>query len=272
MRNFAATALALTSLASQQAEARLPENHTKMTLKRFQEEITDSSSGLTHEICTRSVDRMLHENVNPNDLFRESMSDPTFKWTDPTFSGVETLNWSDNPMYNSLEWLTDSYDESENSVRISELFEYGYSLFGQTDISVHDPIQGKLGNCWIHAAASVVALDPQRIKDIFLTDTLNTAGVYSLNMYMMGIPTTVTVDDFLPASGNYPIFADGNWDGALWMPILEKAAAKLYGNYMMLEGGWMGPAVQALTGAPYFVKYHGDYTADELWEDLNDKF
>jgi len=65
-------------------------------------------------------------------------------------------------------------------------------------------------------------------------------------MYMMGIPVTVTVDEFLPFSygGESGLVYGGvSPDKAMWMPILEKAAAKLYGNYEMLSGGWMGPAV-----------------------------
>lgn len=65
-------------------------------------------------------------------------------------------------------------------------------------------------------------------------------------MYLMGIPVTVTVDEFLPfsyRSENGLIYGKPSHDGALWMPILEKAAAKLFGNYELLSGGWMGPAI-----------------------------
>lgn len=33
------------------------------------------------------------------------------------------------------------------------------------------------------------------------------------------------------------MFAKESEDGALWVPILEKAVAKLYGNYERLIGG-----------------------------------
>ena len=62
----------------------------------------------------------------------------------------------------------------------------------------------------------------------------------------MGIPVTVTVDDhILTFSENWdnPVYARPASDGAMWMPILEKAAAKLYGNFEMISGGWMGPAI-----------------------------
>ena len=145
----------------------------------------------------------------------------------------------------------------------------GYSLWGSTEISPKDSLQGYLGDCWIHTAASAVALDPARVKKIFLTQHLNSAGVYALQMYMMGIPVTVTVDEFLPfyyRSVNGLIYGKAGVDGALWMPILEKAAAKLFGNYEMLSGGWMGPAIQTLTGAPYFDTNHVDVGIDELWD------
>ena len=90
---------------------------------------------------------------------------------------------------------------------------------------------------------------------------------------MMGIPVTVTVDEFLPfndADEEGLEYGDASPDKALWMPILEKAAAKLYGNYEMLSGGYMGPAVQSLTGAPYYDMYHEDYGVDEIWQNIKD--
>ena len=63
---------------------------------------------------------------------------------------------------------------------------------------------------------------------------------------MMGIPVTVTVDDnllFEWPGGFYTAFAQPGLDGAFWVPILEKAVAKLYGNYEMLVGGQTGSTV-----------------------------
>ncbi len=142
-------------------------------------------------------------------------------------------------------------DESSKTnlhwLRISDYFNdpNEYSLWGRDNVSFEDPNQGNLGDCWIVAAASCVAKNPERIKKIFLTEGLNTAGVYALQLYVMGIPVTVTVDDHIlnwSESAN-PTYASKAEDGAMWMPILEKAAAKLYGNYEMLSGGWMGPVI-----------------------------
>jgi len=75
---------------------------------------------------------------------------------------------------------------------------------------------------------------------MFQTQVLNTAGVYALQMYIMGIPVTVTVDEYLPflyKSEDGLIYGRRAVDYGLWNPILEKAAAKLFGNYEMLSGG-----------------------------------
>ena len=93
-------------------------------------------------------------------------------------------------------------------------------------------------------------------------------------MYVMGIPVTVTVDEHLPflyKSDDGLVYGDHSVDGGLWMPILEKAAAKLFGNYEMLSGGLMGPAVQTLTGAPFFDTKHSEVGVDELWDYLTEK-
>ena len=60
-------------------------------------------------------------------------------------------------------------------------------------------------------------------------------------------------------------------DNALWVPLLEKAFAKLYGNYAHIEGGLPSLAINALTGAPYDINNHGvagDLTIDALWTKL----
>ena len=59
--------------------------------------------------------------------------------------------------------------------------------------------QGSVGNCWFIAAASSVAEVPARLEKVFLnTDTkLNEAGIYAVNLYTLGVPHTVIVDDYM---------------------------------------------------------------------------
>ena len=145
-------------------------------------------------------------------------------------------------------------------------------MWGTEGIQPSDAVQGGLGDCWLFAAAAAVAQHPRRIERLFEIENLNTAGVYSVNMYIMGIPVSVTVDDHLTFWSHSPrglTYGSASPDGGLWMPILEKAAAKLYGNYELLQGGWMGPAVQSMTGAPYYETYHEDMSVSDLWNKID---
>lgn len=55
---------------------------------------------------------------------------------------------------------------------------------------------------------------------------------------MSGFRTIVTVDDlFITDADHEFIYAQISEDGGIWAAVVEKAAAKLYGNYENLEGG-----------------------------------
>lgn len=70
-------------------------------------------------------------------------------------------------------------------------------------------------------------------------------------MWLYGQKQRIVIDDKLPmASGDEPINSQSGDNGGWWGPILEKAAAKFFGNYERLNGGWMGEAMYALTGMP----------------------
>ena len=72
-----------------------------------------------------------------------------------------------------------------------------------------------------------------------------------MRLYKNGIQQIVTVDDYFPceARSGQPIFsrAVGN---ELWVMLLEKAYAKLHGNYWALTGGLPHEALIDLTGKP----------------------
>ena len=60
---------------------------------------------------------------------------------------------------------------------------------------------------------------------------LNDAGIYAVNLFTLGAPHTVVVDEWVPIKHGNTMFSKVAHDGAMWMPILEKAFAKYHGNY-----------------------------------------
>lgn len=77
-----------------------------------------------------------------------------------------------------------------------------------------------------------------RIDNIFVNTAYPREGLLALNLFVKGKPAVITVDDYLPFYGSNPIFAKRSWDGDFWMPFVEKAFAKLTGNYEQIGGGW----------------------------------
>lgn len=58
-------------------------------------------------------------------------------------------------------------------------------------------------------------------------------------------------------------------DNGLWAPLLEKAFAKLYGNYKHLGGGQTYSAINAMTGSPWDIYRHEEAPdKDVLWNNL----
>jgi Calpain family cysteine protease len=45
---------------------------------------------------------------------------------------------------------------------------------------------------------SALAEDPERVKNVFITQKFNSAGIYLVLFYVNGILTPVTVDDYFP--------------------------------------------------------------------------
>jgi calpain-15 len=109
---------------------------------------------------------------------------------------------------------------------------------------------GVLGDEWFLSAAALLAERPALIERLFLTKEMNTAGIYKLRLCKNGEWVTVTVDDFIPCyPDGEPIFAKCHGN-ELWVMLLEKAYAKLHGNYYLLKGGFVHEALLDLTGCP----------------------
>jgi hypothetical protein len=74
-----------------------------------------------------------------------------------------------------------------------------------------------------------------------------------MEFFIGGKMTSVVVDDYIPFEMVHgkprPAFCRTN-DNELWAILLEKAFAKLHGNYDVMQGGKSGMALNLLTGFP----------------------
>ena len=109
------------------------------------------------------------------------------------------------------------------------------------------------------------------MEKVFLNNDseLNKAGIYGVNLYTLGVPHTVIVDDYLPLhSSGKTLFAAPGEDHSLWVAVLEKAFAKYYGNYLHIEGGFPEVAIRTLNGGPFLEIHNESTSVEKLWQTL----
>jgi Calpain family cysteine protease/Calpain large subunit, domain III len=113
--------------------------------------------------------------------------------------------------------------------------------------------QGSIGDCWFLSAIAVLATKRRDLlRRIFLELDSNPQGVYACRFIKDGKPVTVTVDDRIPCKrsgrGLIPAFSRSSDPNELWVPLIEKAYAKLHGCYEALAGGFVDEALVDMTG------------------------
>ena len=85
---------------------------------------------------------------------------------------------------------------------------------------------------------------------------MNDAGCYAVQLYINGEKRTVVVDDYFPYNNERGRWAFSqpsltkNHINEIWVLIVEKAWAKVYGSYQRIEAGEAGEALYPLTGSP----------------------
>jgi calpain-15 len=91
---------------------------------------------------------------------------------------------------------------------------------------------------------------PELVERIFITKEYNDEGVYRVRLCKDGEWCEVTVDDYFPCFPLAGPFFSRAHNNELWVLLLEKAYAKLHGNYKTLCGGEPHQALMDLTGCP----------------------
>jgi len=154
-------------------------------------------------------------------------------------------------------------------LRPEEFYTGNYQIF-QGGIEPNDIKQGELGDCYFLSTLSSLAEWPNRIKQVFATKEANTCGAYCLRICDMGEWKKVIIDDYFPCDKytRKPIFTKGN-ENELWVLILEKVWAKIYGSYDAIEAGLTRECLHDFTGAPtkfYLTDRKEEY--DLIWRKL----
>ncbi|KAG8933072.1 hypothetical protein FRC03_008687 [Tulasnella sp. 419] len=228
------------------------------------------------EVCREKVKRLADECRRGNRRFRDIEFD-LIEDTDRCLYGLERKR-----AYSPLE-----------ARRVSQIFkEPRFIIEGAT---AGDIAQGDLENCWFLSALAVVA-SKNLIEEICVARDED-VGIYGFIFWRDSGWVNVIIDDLLftkipkwesltpreqmiyhnrreaynlwSRKGSKTLyFARSQTENETWVPLIEKAYAKLHGDYASLEAGFTSEAVEDLTGAVSTLIYVQDIlNRQKFWEE-----
>lgn len=113
--------------------------------------------------------------------------------------------------------------------------------------------QGLLGDCWFLCACAALARSPRLLRQVFPPGQPGWLdpgyrGAFTCRVWQFGRWVDVTVDDRLPCLQGRLCFSRCRPEDVFWLPLLEKAYAKVRGSYERLWAGQVADALVDLTG------------------------
>ena len=141
--------------------------------------------------------------------------------------------------------------------------------FGSNDVC-----QGALGDCWLLAAMTVVALHPEymeKVMDRKGNIERQKKGYFAVNIFTAGRFEQVLVDSTIlcTKTGNQrkpfrPMFVTARDKNELWPMILEKAYARHHDSFEAINGGFVHKGLMDFTGG-----FGTDIDLQECQVDIN---
>ncbi|XP_036410374.1 calpain-10 [Megalops cyprinoides] len=113
--------------------------------------------------------------------------------------------------------------------------------------------QGLLGDCWFLCACTMLLKNNHLMNKVLPAGQPQWSepgyeGRFAFRFWQLGCWVDVEVDDQLPCIGSKLCFSHCQSPSAFWVPLLEKAYAKLHGSYEHLWAGQVSEALVDLTG------------------------
>ncbi|XP_049803377.1 calpain-5-like [Schistocerca nitens] len=165
-------------------------------------------------------------------------------FNDPLFPDIKSSIGNTESIPDNLEWK-----------RPSELCDQP-CLFSE-NVLPEDVLKGQLSNRWFVSACAVLAgvgeLRNKVVPDYSKQEwnpnkTDEYAGIFHFQFWRFGEWVDVVVDDLLPTVNGTLLFTHSTKENEFWIPLMEKAYAKLHGSYDGLHGGHMADALVDFTG------------------------
>ena len=213
---------------------------------------------------------------NPSKIFRrQKMYTGEKPWTDPMFTPCKDnlcpsneKGWvlPENVLFTDvMGW------EKYNWCRVEDnLNSKNYQVF-EDGISPDDIIQGSIGDCYFLSAVGSLTKFTHYIDRLFLTKERTKEHLYGVYIYLNASWKLIIIDDFLPYTGKkFRKFAfSSSYGKELWVALLEKAWAKVNGNYAKIGcGGSPTEIFDVLTEAYTEQVQINPYYKDYIWETM----
>ncbi|KAF9552247.1 cysteine proteinase [Agrocybe pediades] len=181
--------------------------------------------------------------------------------------------------------------------RVTQIFEKPLFFGGsEGERASHNIVQGELTDCWFLSALATVSTAPKLIEKLCVHRD-EQVGVYGFIFFRDNAWVTVIIDDLLYTrvpkfeelnlteqelyhhdkekfnkiarkGGKTLYFAKSGTDEETWVPLIEKAYAKLHGNYASIQSGKECDGIEDLTGGVSTVLLSKDILdTDKFWDE-----
>ena len=201
----------------------------------------------------------------------------TEPWTDPVFKPEKASLCP----FNKSGWILpeDALDddvlgwESFKWCRVEEIFDSkDYTVFHE-GIAVEDIVQGKICDCYFLSVLGSLCKFPELVEKLFYFKEKTKEHIYGIYFYINGNKKLVLIDDYLPCVGiGFKQFAmSKSEENEIWVALMEKAWAKVNGNYIRIGcGGTPNEVFDVLTEAYSEEIIIKQNIKDTLWNKLVD--